>query len=333
MRANPVAAVLFSLSLSAVVACGSAPSAEEGTDGDSTASTNQALKRLGTDQDPVGSSDVEPPPRACPSLRYDLYRSGSACEMPAARAGGTWSMQPLFPGAPAAVRDRFCAYTWSPSGEGGRCAAAPTGAIPRESLEKLGARGHCPLSQPGCGTTTVRLGGLTSTDALPTVGAESAVMALAPTSGGSGTSGNTDTPSIGTIATFVTMASPKPASTLAGPSTTQKSAVAAPTAPGGSSGGASSSGGSSGGGPGSIPLGGVGCCDACAEVLDSSTWVVLPENFDYTSVYFDVGYQTPLGIEIERVTVANPATNAIQVNLNPFRQYSPGMIWAIHTTR
>ena len=60
------------------------------------------------------------------------------------------------------------------------------------------------------------------------------------------------------------------------------------------------------------------------------TFVVLPANQSYREVYFDVSYTAPEGVSTQRVTVNNPATNVIQVGLDPSRQYTQGMIWAIH---
>ncbi len=85
--------------------------------------------------------------------------------------------------------------------------------------------------------------------------------------------------------------------------------------------------------PTGVPITSAGCCDACAEIANRYTFVVLPDNQSYSSVYFDVSYQTASGYATETVTVDHPPTNVIQVGLNPSRQYVPGMIWAIHHTR
>lgn len=298
MRARFLVPVLPPLLWLSAVACSTPPSED-----DRVGSTTQALRPVGSDPPPPKTVEPPPPAEPCLSLRYDLYRnSGQSCAVPPAAAGGTWSVQPLFPNAPISVRDRFCAYTWTPTGKTPQCAVAPVGAISRTPAEQLGARGHCPLNQSGCGTTIVNMAG--PTGPLNTT-PPNVLLAMAKTTGGS---------------SHLAMAAPAVA---------VAQGQTAPTAT------SSSSGGSTGPGNGAIPIGGVGCCDACAEITDAYTFVVLPENTSYGSVYFDISYESPGepgGFAIERITIPAPATNVMQVNLNPARRYPIGMIWAIHTT-
>lgn len=282
MRAR-VTALAFVLLSSTVLACSSAPLLDE----DETASTSQALRRLDDDgfPEPVEPPGT-PPSQPCRSLRFDIYRSsGEVCQMPPPAAGGTWTKEPLFPQAPAAVRDRFCAYTWTPTGTTPSCAPAPWRTIPSSSGEQIAGRGHCPLDQPGCGPTVISKKGGFAIDR-----ANDLVLAI-------------------TQATAVSRA-------------TKSVAATSPTTPRSSS----------GLGKFVAPATNVGCCDACAEVAGDYAFVVLTDNQSYKSVYFDVGYAGANGPSLQRVTVNNPATNIIQVGLDPYRQYAQGMIWATHTT-
>jgi hypothetical protein len=90
----------------------------------------------------------------CRPHRFDLLRYAAACELPPASAAGRWQIDPLFPDAPAEVRARFCAYTWTPAA----CAAAPADAVPHADGEKLVDRGGCLISSAGCAPTRTRAG-------------------------------------------------------------------------------------------------------------------------------------------------------------------------------
>lgn len=279
MRAHSL--VSFTLVASALVACSVTP-----RDTEAVGESKQALLPRGSE--PVDPPESEPPPsHPCPSQRVDLYRNAANCVMPPASTQGTWSMQPLFPNAPLAIRNRLCAYTWQPKATPYTCAPPPHATIPRTYPEKLGLRGHCPLGSAGCGTTT-----WVAYDQTPTSGgvATTGVLAMSTSStSSSGTSG-----------------------------AIQKQVSTGTT-------GTTSSGGS-----GNIvaPAGGVGCCDACVEVQETYAYVVLPENTEFSNVYFDVPLE---GGGSEHIEIANPDTNVIQVNLNPWRRYSAGMIWSLHT--
>lgn len=278
MRAHSL--VSFTLVASALVACSVTP-----RDTESVGESRQALLPRGTE--PVDPPETEPPPaHSCPSQRVDLYRNAANCVMPPASSQGTWSMQPLFPNAPLAIRNRLCAYTWQPKATPYTCAPPPHASITRTYPEKLGLRGHCPLGTSGCGTTTWVAYDQAAT---PLGGAANVGMLAMSTS---------STSSSGTV---------------------QKQTSTGTT-------GTTSSGGSSGNI--ATPAGGVGCCDACVEVQETYAYVVLPENTEFSNVTFDVPLE---GGGSEHIEIANPDTNVIQVNLNPWRRYSAGMIWSLHT--
>lgn len=277
MRAHSL--VAFTFVASALVACSVTPRDTEAV-GEST----QAL--LPRDREPVEPKEPLPPPpsHTCPSERVDLYRNAANCVMPPASSQGTWSMQPLFPNAPLAIRNRLCAYTWQPKDTPYTCAPPPHATITRTFPEKLGLRGHCPLGTSGCGTTTWVAYDQTTT--FPGGVGTTGVLTMSTSS--SGTSG-----------------------------TTQKQTSTGMTSSGGNTSGAIVA-----------PAGGVGCCDACVEVQESYAYVVLPENTEFSNVTFDVPIE---GGGSEHIEIENPNTNVIQVNLNPWRRYSSGMIWSLHT--
>lgn len=289
MRALGTALALLLLS-STVVACSSASAEDDGA----TASASQELRQRDDDfpEDPV-EPPVRPPSQPCKSLRFDIYRSGDqACQMPPPAPGGTWTIEPLFPQAPAGVKDRFCAYTWTPTGNTPSCAPAPWATIPRNQWEQIGARGHCPLTQAGCGPTVIP-----NRTTLPPTWIKDL-----------------------STASFVTAERSRDTKAAAIFEKSAAPALTSPTEPALRS----------GLGTHTSPLGGPGCCDACAEVAGDYTFVVLPANQTYREVYFDVSYTGAEGVSTQRVTVNNPATNVIQVGLDPSRQYAQGMIWAIH---
>lgn len=81
-----------------------------------------------------------------------------------------------------------------------------------------------------------------------------------------------------------------------------------------------------------LPNGGVGCCDTCAEVQDHFAYVVLPENNEFSRVEFSLQWDTEAGTfgGYETIVIDEPATNVIQVNLNPYRRYRMGPVNGVH---
>ncbi len=65
-----------------------------------------------------GVTETAPPPSgpsACAPVRYDIVLKGRACwELARRTSHGLWTVAPLYPDAPAAIRDTRCAVTFIP---------------------------------------------------------------------------------------------------------------------------------------------------------------------------------------------------------------------------
>ncbi|HEY2513458.1 MAG TPA: hypothetical protein VGI39_21465 [Polyangiaceae bacterium] len=136
-----------SLLLATLAACSAAPTGDPAATGP--ADTLQTALKNTPPGDPGDPPD--PPPKVCPAIRYDLHRYSANCQMPAAVSTGTWKLQYIYNDAPTGLRERFCAYTWTPNSNTSGCAPAPTGMVARASNEDLVYRGNCPLSNASCG--------------------------------------------------------------------------------------------------------------------------------------------------------------------------------------